>query len=814
MLISWELLKEFIDLNVTPEQAAERLTLSGTEIESIERPAGKMSGVVAARVQILERHELDKHLLVAHLDVGSGKYQKCVTSAHNINKGDLVLYAGEGAVLPDGTVMGVRDFKGVTSAGMMLSAGELGLPDVDDNTGLLILPDDAAPGTDARTLYHIGDVILDVSITPNRGDLLSLLGLARELKGLYPKANLLTPWWLRPLKHSQDWTEDFGEISLPDAGCFAYRLGLATGAEIKKSPLTVRIDLQHLGMRPINNAVDVTNYIMLALGQPLHAFDLNTLPAREITVRAAHNGEKMTTLDEKERLLDDQDMLITSGGEAIAIAGVMGGLQTGINPDTKTIVIESASFSPVRVGHTSRRLGISSEAAFRFSRTVDVNLSSRALSAALTLLSHWCGAEVDYKVLSAENEHKEPEAIKLTQNKLNKYFNYNNLDEARNILEGFGIKYLGDDKFMPPSFRPDIAIEEDLIEEIGRYIGYNNSPGELPGKLPRRAELGSEMSLAAYVRNLMMSRGYTEVMTYSFLPENFAKFLKLDENDLRARPLLIANPISRDQVAMRTTLIMGLLNGLKNSILSGWRGAVRIFEQGKIFLRKDINNKDYAEHVEFNKVAGLLFNGVESRDIYKQPEDFYSMKADVKALIEGRGFNEIIFEASRESFAHSGQTASVSVIIDNNKVNLGFIAALKPSLVKELDVNGNIYIFELDLTPLEATKRPVLKPASLYPASTRDISLLVNKAKSSAQVERDIRDSVKAAASLNNLNLNILENLKLFDVYQGKGIPEGFVSLAYSLSYRLNDRTLKDDEVESLHNSVRENLTQKGYSMR
>ncbi|MBQ6910500.1 MAG: phenylalanine--tRNA ligase subunit beta, partial [Synergistaceae bacterium] len=189
MLISWELLKEFIDLNITPEQAAERLTLSGTEIESIERPAGKMSGVVAARVQVLERHELDKHLLVAHLDVGSGKYKKCVTSAHNINKGDLVLYAGEGAVLPDGTVLGVRDFKGVASSGMMLSAGELGLPDVDDNTGLLILPDDAAPGTDARTLYHIGDVILDVSITPNRGDLLSLLGLARELKGLYNKSN-------------------------------------------------------------------------------------------------------------------------------------------------------------------------------------------------------------------------------------------------------------------------------------------------------------------------------------------------------------------------------------------------------------------------------------------------------------------------------------------------------------------------------------------------------------------------------------------------------------------------------------------------
>ncbi|MBR1602529.1 MAG: phenylalanine--tRNA ligase subunit beta [Synergistaceae bacterium] len=815
MLISWQLLKEFIDFaeDVTPEQAAERLTLSGTEIESIERPAGKLSGVVAARVQILERHESDDKLLVAHLDTGSGKYHKCVTSAHNIKQGDLVLYAGEGAVLPDGNVLGVRDFKGVKSAGMMLSAGELGLPDVDDNTGLLILPDDAVPGTDARTLYHIGDVILDVSITPNRGDLLSLLGMARELKGLFNKSNLITPWWLRPLKHVNDWSESFGNINLPDKGCIAYRLGLATGAEIKKSPLTVRIDLQHLGMRPINNAVDVTNYIMLALGQPLHAFDLNTLPAREITVRAANNGEKMTTLDNKERILNEQDMLITSGGEAIAIAGVMGGLQTGINDNTKTIVIESACFSPVRVGYTSRRLGIASEAAFRFSRTVDPVLSSRALSAALTLLSHWCGAEVGYKVLSAENEHKEPEAIKLTRAKLNKYLNWADLDESRKILEGFGIKYLSGNKdeleFMPPSFRPDISIEEDLIEEIGRYRGYNDAPAKLPGELPRRAELGSEMSLALYTRNFMMARGYTEVVTYSFLPEKFYEFLRLDESDIRAKPLVLANPISRDQMAMRTTLIPGLLTGLKNSILSGWREPVRIFEQGKIFLR-DNNNS----HIEFNKLAGLLFNGVDARDIYKQPEDFYSLKADVTALIEGRGFNNIIFEADSESFAHSGQTASVSIIINNNKIKLGFIARLKPSLEQELDINNNIYIFELDLTPLENIKRPELKPASLYPASTRDISLLVNKSKSHADIEHDIRESVSAAAEAKNLDLNILESLRLFDVYQGKGIPEGFVSLAYSLAYRLNDRTLKDDEVESLHNAVRESLSLKGYTMR
>ncbi len=830
MLVSWELLKEFIDLDVTPEEAAERLTLSGTEIESIIYPAGKLSGVVAARVNILERHPEDERLLIAHLDVGSGKYHKCVTSAHNIKQGDLVLYAGEGAVLPDGTVLGTRDFAGVKSSGMMLSAKELGLPDIDSPDGLLVLPDDALPGADAKKLYHIGDIILDMSITPNRGDLLSLLGVSRELHGLFPNSNLLTPWWLRPLKHEKVWTENFGDINLPDKGCLAYRLGLATGAKIKSSPLTVRIDLSHLGMRPISNAVDVTNYVMLALGQPLHAFDLNTLPAREITVRAANQGEVMTTLDGKERVLNNQDMLITSGGEAIAIAGVMGGEQTGINDDTSTIVVESACFSPVRVGHTSRRLGIASEAAFRFSRTVDPALSSRALSAALTLLRDWCGAEVEYKILSEENAYKKPEPVKLTRKKLNTYFGYDNMEEAGKILEGFGIERTKNvsvdvQEFLPPSWRPDIAIEEDLIEEIGRYIGYNDMPSKLPGELPRRADLGAEMRLASFARNLMIARGYTEVMTYSFLPDNFAEFLRFSNDDIRSKPLVIANPISRDQTAMRTTLIYGLLNGLKNSLASGWRNDVKIFEQGRVFyraqcrtgLRKNINDDDYSEHVELDKIAGLVFNGADPRSPWKNSldnknltEDFYSVKADVCALIEGRGY-KAVFEPSKESFTHSGQTAKVSIVKDKMKVNLGYIARLKPAIEQELDIPGAVFIFELDLKPLEIARRPVLKPSSQFPASLRDISLLVPINKNQDEVAADIRDSVMCA--YDNVN-NILEDLKLFDVYQGKGIPEGFISMAYSLSYRLSERTLTDDEVERLHNSVRESLKQKGYNLR
>ena len=794
MLISWELLKDFIEIkpaDLTPEALAERLTFSGSEIESITYTAGKMKGVVVAKIATLEAHPTEAKYSIAHLDTGARNEFICVTSATNMKQGDKVFYAGKGSVLPNGMELGTRDFHGVESFGMMLSAEELGLHDVDDPSGLLILPEDSPIGEKAENLYHIGDVILDVSITPNRGDLLSLQGMAREIKGLYPESILKTPEWLKPITQDKEWTENFGAISLPDKGCLCYRLGLATGATMKESPLTAKIDLAHLGMRPIINAVDVTNYVMLMLGQPLHAFDLNTLPAREITVRAANAGEKMQTLDGKERDLTERDMLITSGGEAIALAGVMGGEQTGINDDTSTIVIESACFSPVRVGHTSRRLGINSEAAFRFSRTVDPALSKQALTAACNLMREWCGAVVDYKVLSAENETISPKPVTLTRKKLATYLSWDNIDEATKILEGFGIEKTGENLFMPPTWRPDITIEEDLIEEIGRYRGYNETEEKLPGEMPRRATVGPQMELAGFVRNTLMARGYTEVVTYSFLPEDFPEKLRLPDDDPRSKTLKIANPISRDQMAMRTTLLPGLLMGLKTSIASGWRDPVRIFEQGKVFIG----------HSEPEHVAGILFNGLDTRSPFEnRSENFYNVKADVEALIISRGY-KAEFKAGQEPFTHAGQTADIFV----NGEKIGFVARLKPALEQELDVNC-VYAFEIELTHLSEVNKPELTPPSQFPASYRDISLLVPIDKSNDEIMRDIRASVSEALTL--------DKLRLFDVYEGKGIPEGFRSLAYSLSYRSHERTLKDEEVEAVHNNVRETLKAKGYVIR
>ena len=806
MLISWELLKHFIDIvpeNITPEELAERLTFSGSEVEGITYCAGKMKGIVAARIDVLEHHPSEAKYYVAHLDTGTGRHV-CVTSAKNMKQGDMVFYAGEGAVLPDGTVMGRRDFNGVQSFGMMLSAEELGLHDVDDPSGLLILPNDARPGDNAADLYHIGDVILDVSITPNRGDTLSHLGMAREIKGLYPKSTLMTPEWLNPLKQDKDWCEDFGTISLPDKGCLSYRLGLATGAKIGDSPLTAKIDLAHLGMRPINNAVDVTNYVMLMLGQPLHAFDLNTLPAREITVRAAHEGEHMTTLDGKDRALTERDMLITSGGEAIALAGVMGGEQTGINDDTSTIVIESASFSPIRIGHTSRRLGINSEAAFRFARTVDPLLSKSALMAACALMKEWCGAEVDYRPLSAENEIYVSKPITLTRKKLGIYLSWDNMTEATSILKGFGISHVkgeGDERvFMPPTWRPDITIEEDLIEEIGRFRGYNDAPDKLPGEMPRRADIGDAMRLSGLIRQAMLSRGYTEILTYSFLPEDFPKKLRLSDDDVRSKPLTIANPISRDQMSMRTTLLPGLLMGLRVSVTSGYRDPVRAFEQGRVFLKSA-----ESDHVEPEHLAGILYNGNDSRSPNNdRTEGFYELKADVEAVIRSRGYVPV-FRTGSEPFMHSGQTAEI--LIDGEKI--GWLGRIKPAVEQEFDVSG-VYAFEIDISCLAQSRKPEFRPVSQFPASFRDVSLLVSVDRSDNDVMNDICESVSEAAD-DDLTL---ESLRLFDIYEGKGIPEGFRSLAYTLSYRSRSRTLKDEEVEAVHNKVRESLKHKGYIIR
>ena len=427
----------------------------------------------------------------------------------------------------------------------------------------------------------------------------------------------------------------------------------------------------------------------------------------------------------------------------------------------------------------------------------------------------WSGAEIGYRVRSASNDFPEPKPVTLTKKKLQTYLDWGDMDASAAILEGFGIR--GGDgtdearTFVPPTWRPDITIEEDLIEEVGRFRGYNDAPGRLPGEPPRGGDRGEPMRLSALVRSCLVARGYVEAVTYSFLPEDFPQKLLLPEDDLRAHPLTLANPISQDQIAMRTTLVPGLLGGLRTSAASGWRGAVRLFEQGRVFLR---TAPGASTHVEHDAVAGLVFDGTDPRTPWKgQGEDFYSVKADVAALLEGCGLTPR-FVAGRQPFGHGGQTAEIRAAAPDGSVrSLGWLARLKPVLEQELGLGGGaVVLFELRLSELEELRgncRPVLRPASAFPASLRDISMLAPADRTQDEAASDIRAAARAAAGW-----DILDELRLFDVYEGKGIPEGFRSLAFSLSYRAPDRTLNDEEVERVHGLVRDTLVQKGYNMR
>ncbi|MDR1741730.1 MAG: phenylalanine--tRNA ligase subunit beta [Synergistaceae bacterium] len=825
MIVSWRILEEFLTLpeKYAPEEVAERLTMAGAEVESIERR--DISGVTVARIASLDRHPTKGHLFVAKLDTGLPEKRDavCVTAATNLKAGDMVFYAAPGAVAAGLPELAVRDFDGVTSDGMMLSAEELGLPEIGLEEGILRLPGDAPIGAEAGVAYGIRDTLLNVSVTPNRGDLLSVLGMAREINGLFSGSDGLAlkpmPW--KTHEQAAKWPIDFGDISLPDPGCVNYHLGLAVGVNIAPSPLDVRIALTHMGMRPISNVVDATNYVMLVLGQPLHAFDLNTLPAREITVRTARDGERIMTLDGKERVMTDEDMLITSGGEPIAIAGVMGGDKTGIADDTKVVLLEGANFSAQRVGRTSRRLGLTSEAAFRYSRGVDPALAAMGIDYALHLMHLWGSADVSFIKRSAFNAVPAPAPIKLTKKKLQTYLLWSDMNESARILRGFGIEPAeprsGDDAaFVPPTWRPDITIEEDLIEEIGRYRGYNDMPDLLPGEMPRRGDMGAPTLLASALRGTLISRGYTEVITYSFLPESFVQTLNLPSGDRRASLMRLLNPISQDWSVMRTTLVPGLLNGLRESVAAGRRGPVRMFEIGRAFFPSADG------HIEEDHLAGLVCGGLDPRTPWKETvDDFLSVKSDLEAVVLSRGITPV-FERSSEPFGHAGQTASVSIRSasggSGDQQKIGFLARLSLALEREMDFPGAVYLFELDLSGLEAVVRPAYFPTPQFPASLRDISMFVPNRRGCGEVVRDIRAAVEAAGA----GAGLLESVALFDVYApsqdekaGKSsIPAGFRSMAFTMSYRAPDRTLDDAEVDGIQNAAREALARKGYGLR
>lgn len=795
MQVSLNWLRELVDIPVDANTLARRLTDTGSEVEGMETPVPLFRGALTARVASIVPHPGRNDLFV--LDVQAGARRGlCATAAKNLSAGDIVPWGPPGCTLADGSTISTRDFDGVVSEGMVLSAEEIGLPEIADEFGILRLGRDIETGRDARAALGLDDTILELSITPNRGDLLSMTGIAREIFAVIPGSKLKPLDLVCPPEAVS--IPGFKGITLEDDGCSLYALGSIEGVRIAPSPLAVRVRLVLAGMRPVSNIVDATNIVMLLTGQALHAFDAARLPAPEITVRAAAEGENILTLDGKTRVLDGSDMVIASGGDAVAIAGVMGGGESEICAETGRVLLESANFDSIRVSRTSRRLGLSSEASYRFSRRVDPFKAAPALAYGMRLISSW-GAGVPGGWISSGAPTGEGNRVTLSSSVLEKIINTGDLDMATDILSRLGITS-GDSSpsgrsYLIPSSRPDITIEEDLVEEVARIRGYDAIVPALPPVLHTTGDITDRMRAERSVRGTAMGRGYAEVITYSFISPASIEMLGIPDSDNRSRPVPLSNPLSAENSVLRTTLAPGLVNAALENMRSGWRGAIRMFETGMVFSGSG------GEVKETLRLAGCVCPGRDSRSPWGEQaiDDLHSVAADVEALCASRGIR-IRFVRGEEPFGHRGKTAHVIA----GGGSIGYLLALKPEIESALDIPAPMYLFEIDMDVLIAGGAAAFGEAHRYPPVYRDISILVHE----GVYASDLLEVIRGLAG------PLLESVWLFDVYSGKGIPAGHRSLAFSLAYRDQEKTLRDEEVDEIHERLRVMLEEKGITLR
>lgn len=790
MFLSWNWLREFIDVDASVQEVAERLTVSGSEIESLRRSDEGVSGLVIAHCVEHFQHPTKSGLTVTRLDVGDGNPRLVVTAAKNVKLGDKLAYAISGSKVKSGLTLGMRDFDGFVSDGMMGSAAEIGIPELAKEPGILILPEDAPIGSSVIEYLGLDDWILELSITPNRGDLLSYVGVAREIKALFPKSVL------KPLSLSLKCTQE----SLPDElqapqiltqHCQRYALGYVDHLTGKAAPLQDQVKLIKSGIHSVSGIVDATNMTMLMLGQPLHAFDLDKLPQKQLSVAQADEGEKFVSLDGKERVLSADDLVIRSGGQTVALAGVMGGQNSEIDDATQRTLVESASFNAPSIMRCSRRLGLNSEASYRMARGIDPSLVIPALDCFASLVEKWDLGTV-YKEKLQQGEMKTaPKKVGLSKGAVQKLTGREDLEEkVEPTLTALGFQNQGD-QWIVPSYRLDISIEEDLIEEVARLHGYNEGMPSIP-KLHGPGSLGAFFEVWSKLRQVALGRGYCECVTYSFVSPSLLEQCRLPVADC----LRLSNPLSVDLSAMRSHVFPSLLLSAERSIKRGWRKPVCLFEVGKAFILEG------EATVEQDHACGVVVAPFDPRSVYGPREeiDFYRVKSDVETLINRLGFEVKFVQDQSLAFGHSGRSALLKV---NEKV-IGFFAQLKPVIAEGFDFKTNVFVYEFDLSPLLNGPAPVYKLAGDFPPAYRDVAFLA-----------DVHDSaVDLAQLIKELGSPLATEVRLFDLYQGQGIPEGKKSLAFSVAYRRDDRTLRDEEVEAQHAQVRKGLEARGYDLR
>jgi len=811
MKIPYSWLKEYCDPGMPAAELAERLAMTGTEVErvmAVGPPSGE--GFVVGKVLSAEKHPKADRLSVCLVDTGDGE-RTIVCGAPNVATGQTVPVALPGAVMPGGQEIGEAKLRGVRSAGMICAAAELGVGESPE--GIMVLEDDGlVPGTPLSEILPVGEAVLELEVTPNRVDCFGVYGVAREVHAISGALLAPEPWAEDAEATGEGEASDYASVAVevPEL-CPRFTARVFTDVTIGPSPRWLQARLAAAGQRPINNVVDITNYVMLLTAQPLHAFDLDKVPDGALTIRAASKGEEMTTLDGVERTFDAETVLVCDGNGPSGIAGIMGGQTSEVSGDTTRVLLEVANWNGTNILRSSRALSLRSEASSRFEKQLHPELCMRAQRIASKLMVELCGAKLVPGTIDVAAEIPEPLELLLRGARVEGLLGMP-IEQSDQVayLErlGFDVEIAGEDLqvTVPPDRHHDVTREVDLIEEVGRVHGLDEHlPSTLPA-VPQAGALTREQRLRRRAEDAMRDLGFDEVVGWSFTDPDEAARLRIAVDDPRANPVVISNPLSEDQSVMRTTLLGSLLDVAQRNLAHG-TASVALFESGRAYLNTplagDFPGERQAPDHEPQRIGCLAVGPLAAKSWRGggEPADFFALKGGLEALAGQLGA-EIDFDPAEEPFLHPGRAAGISV----GGTAAGWLGEVHPLVCREWDIEAAV-AFEVDLASLIASAsagEETFDDVTTYPAVNQDIAVVVP----SEVAASELRTAVLSAGG------ELLHSAEVFDLYEGEQLGAGRKSIALRLEFRAVDRTLTDEEVAERRTAIEAELEKIGGELR
>lgn len=792
MKVPFSWIKEFVDIDVSAQELGDKLVSAGFEIEEYINLRDSIRNVVVGQVESIEKHKDSDHLNICLVNVGK-EVRQIVTGAQNVRKGDKVPVALDGAVLPDGKRIKSGELRGVASNGMLCSGGELGLEEDDypgaGVNGILILKEEERVGEDINDVIGNDEIVLDVAVTANRPDCNSILGIAREVAAVMNK-----PLRMPDLSYNETEGSVYDYIDVENRNytlCPRYMAKAVVDVVEKQSPKIIRDRLKAVGIRPINNLVDVTNYVLTEIGQPMHAFDLNNLSGKKIIVRNADDGEKIVALDGKEYALKKEQLAICDAEKPVAIAGVMGGEYSSICATTNTVILESARFARDSIRHTARELGLHSDSSARYEKGVDFYSQELGLKRALSLFDKYKWGKIVGGVIDLCEAKPEQTVLKYDYNEINDIIGVK-LEKTAiiDILNRLDIATTAEGDTLTsviPPYREDIYGVNDLTEEVIRIYGYDVVEPRLVSVC--RGGMSDKQLRTEKIREILVGKGAFETVSYAFVSPKSLNALNLPDNSALRNTIEIRNPIGADMSVMRTNLVYSMLKTIEYNYKRGNKAA-RFFEIGNTYLPKQIPMTELPEEKAKLSVG-----------FYGANENYYTLKGVIDDIFDIFGI-EIEYRRADEAFLHPGRSAYIYA--GDRKV--GFLGEIHPDVNDNFDYDGRVYVAELDEEFISAEGIDVkpFKPFSRYQGMQRDIALLAPESVPAAEILSVIRKSCS----------DILEDAEVFDVYSGGQIPAGKKSVAVNMTFRDLNRTLKDEEVNEEIKTVLENLSGRNIILR